>query len=88
MIPDWRMALEQALGRLAPGGELHIVDFGGQERLPRWFRAGLRHWLARFHVTPRDGLEAELARHRQLRLAFERPYGDYTQYAICHRLTE
>ena len=37
---------------LAPGGELHVVDFGGQERLPGWFRAGLRQWLGLFHVTP------------------------------------
>jgi S-adenosylmethionine-diacylgycerolhomoserine-N-methlytransferase len=88
MIPDWRMALEQALGRLAPGGELHIVDFGGQERLPRWFRAGLRLWLARFHVSPRDGLEVELASRRHLRVALQRPYGDYTQYAVCRRLME
>ncbi len=60
MIPDWRTALDQALGCLPPGGELHIVDFGGQQGLPRWFRAGLRLWLAQFHVSPRDGLEAEL----------------------------
>ena len=61
MIPDWRAALAQALIWLPAGGELHIVDFGGQERLPRWFRAGLRQWLARFHVSPRDELAAELA---------------------------
>src|SRR5262249_27745971 len=42
MIPDWPAALAQGLRWLPPGGELHIVDFGGQERLPRWFRAGLR----------------------------------------------
>jgi len=40
MIPDWRLALARALVWLPAGGELHIVDFGGQERLPRWFRAG------------------------------------------------
>ena len=61
MIPGWRAALAQALVWLPAGGELHIVDFGGQERLPGWFRAGLRGWLARFHVSPRDELEAELA---------------------------
>jgi S-adenosylmethionine-diacylgycerolhomoserine-N-methlytransferase len=56
MIPDWEGALRQALGVVAPGGSLHIVDFGQQERLPRWFRAMLRGWLAKFHVTPREGL--------------------------------
>lgn len=56
MIPDWQAALAQALDVVAPGGSLHIVDFGQQERLPRWFRATLRGWLAKFHVTPREAL--------------------------------
>lgn len=54
MIPEWEAALAQALSAVNPGGSLHIVDFGQQERLPRWFRAMLRGWLAKFHVTPRD----------------------------------
>lgn len=56
MIPDWEAALRQALSVVSPGGSLHIVDFGQQEGLPRWFRALLRVWLARFHVTPRAAL--------------------------------
>jgi S-adenosylmethionine-diacylgycerolhomoserine-N-methlytransferase len=69
---------------LAPGGELHIVDFGTQERLPRWFKHLLRRWLALFHVTPRDGLQQWLARHAAetgAALIFERPYRSYAQYA-------
>lgn len=88
MIPEWRGALGQALAWVQPGGELHIVDFGGQEELPRWFRRGLRLWLAQFHVDPRDGLETELAaldsRAGALR-TFERPYGGYAQYAVFRR---
>lgn len=61
MIPDWRGALAQAAACLAEGGELHVVDFGGQERLPAWFRAGLRGWIGRFHVAPRAGLAAAMA---------------------------
>lgn len=56
MIPDWEAALAQALAVVAPGGSLHIVDFGQQERLPRWFCGMLRAWLAKFHVTPRETL--------------------------------
>ena len=56
MIPDWEQALTQALSVVRPGGSLHIVDFGQQECLPRWFRAGLQAWLAKFHVTPRAAL--------------------------------
>ena len=60
MIPDWRAALAEAARRLAPGGELHIVDFGDQAGLPRWFDRGLRAWLAQFHVTPRGDLAEAL----------------------------
>ncbi|HEX7822376.1 MAG TPA: class I SAM-dependent methyltransferase [Sphingobium sp.] len=56
MIPGWQGALDQAARLLAPGGQLHVVDFGQQEGLPRWFRALLTRWLARFHVTPRGDL--------------------------------
>ena len=44
MIPDWRRVLEAAAGRLSPGGRLHIVDFGRQERLPGIARALLLRW--------------------------------------------
>ena len=56
MIPDWKGALREAASKLAPGGRLDIVDFGQQEHLPRWFRAMLFAWLARFDVTPRAEL--------------------------------
>jgi S-adenosylmethionine-diacylgycerolhomoserine-N-methlytransferase len=56
MIPSWQAVLASTAGLLAPGGELHVVDFGQQERLPRAFRAALRAWLAKFHVMPRAHL--------------------------------
>ena len=88
MIPAWQDALVEALSWLAPDGELHVVDFGGQERLPFLFRAGLRRWLAQFHVSPRDGLQAELdmlgGRAGSL-TRFDRPYGGYAQYAVFRR---
>jgi S-adenosylmethionine-diacylgycerolhomoserine-N-methlytransferase len=85
MIPAWPAALEKALACLAPAGEIHIVDFGGQERLPQWFRAGLRRWLEHFHVHPRDQLEAELVRLRAIPTV-ERPFGGYAQYLVCRRV--
>ncbi|WP_167644898.1 class I SAM-dependent methyltransferase [Mameliella alba] len=60
MIPDWQGALDEAMRHLAPGGTLHVVDFGDQAGLPGWFKGALRAWLARFHVTPRDTLGAAL----------------------------
>jgi S-adenosylmethionine-diacylgycerolhomoserine-N-methlytransferase len=56
MIPSWQAVLVSASQMLASGGELHVVDFGQQERMPQVFRSVLRSWLARFHVTPRAHL--------------------------------
>jgi S-adenosylmethionine-diacylgycerolhomoserine-N-methlytransferase len=62
MIPDWQGALDHAAGQLAPGGALHVVDFGDLSGLPGPFRRILRAWLGRFHVEPRIALPAAAAR--------------------------
>ncbi|MBZ9657875.1 methyltransferase domain-containing protein [Mesorhizobium sp. ESP-6-4] len=66
MIPGWEKTVSAALAALASGGSLHVVDFGQQEGLPRWFCALLRGWLRKFHVAPRaslrDVLESESQR--------------------------
>lgn len=85
MIPDWRGALRQALANLAPGGELHIVDFGQQERLPRLFRHLLFKWLDLFHVTPRADMREvlhDLANERNATLAFTPLYRGYAWSAV------
>ncbi len=61
MIPPWREALAHALDVVAPGGSLHIVDFGDCAGLPGPFKAALRRWLAAFDVIPRDDLGTTLA---------------------------
>jgi S-adenosylmethionine-diacylgycerolhomoserine-N-methlytransferase len=91
MIPGWQAVLDSAIALLAPGGELHIVDFGTQARLPGFFRALLRRWLALFHVTPRDTLETSLARRAVetgAALTFERPYRTYAHYARFKRKSQ
>lgn len=90
MIPPWRPALQEALGALAPGGKLFIVDFGDQARLPGWFKRGLRSWLAQFSVTPRDELEAELGRIGTMpgyEVHYEPLYRGYSTYAVVTRTT-
>ncbi|HXN67079.1 MAG TPA: class I SAM-dependent methyltransferase [Bradyrhizobium sp.] len=85
MIPDWRCVLQAAASRLRPGGRLHIVDFGGQERLPGIARTLLLRWLAMFDVAPRDDLEHELsamAGRAGADLRFQRPFRGYAQYAV------
>ena len=63
MIPPWRQVVAQALDVLAPGGSLHIVDFGDSNKLPSPLRVGLLAWLDYFHVTPR--LELGIGARRQ-----------------------
>lgn len=87
MIPPWRAALTQAIDVVAPGGRLHVVDFGQLERLPDWFRRLLYAWLARFEVHPRAGLAGaleELARDAQ---GSERTRALYRGYATYAELT-
>jgi S-adenosylmethionine-diacylgycerolhomoserine-N-methlytransferase len=85
MIPGWEKTVSAALAALKPGGSLHIVDFGQQEGLPRWFRGLLHTWLAKFHVTPRDRLrevlESESARVGAS-LCFETLYHGYASLAV------
>ncbi len=85
MIPNWTAVLEAAIATLKPGGRLHIVDFGRQERLPRVARALLLRWLKLFDVTPRDDLErvlSTMAAASGANLKFERPFRGYAQYAV------
>lgn len=50
IIPPWQESIDHALELLPSGGEIHIVDFGGQDELPSWFRSFLFWWLDKFHV--------------------------------------
>ncbi|RJG44559.1 class I SAM-dependent methyltransferase [Mesorhizobium sp. DCY119] len=85
MIPGWEKAVGAALAGLKPGGSLHIVDFGQQERLPLWFRTVLHAWLAKFHVEPRASLlqvlESECEK-QAASLSFETLYRGYAVKAV------
>jgi S-adenosylmethionine-diacylgycerolhomoserine-N-methlytransferase len=88
MIPDWQACITQALAAVKPGGSLHIVDFGSQERLPGWFRRLLRAWLAKFHVAPRDSLREVLeseSRRIGASLEFETLFQGYAVRAVIRR---
>lgn len=85
IIPPWRESIDHALMLLPPGGQIHIVDFGGQEGLPRWFRALLFWWLSLFHVHYKPEIFEYLKR-----LEFEKAgtldlkpiYRGYALYAV------
>lgn len=88
MIPNWQGTLAHTLTFLAPGGSLHIVDFGDQKALPKWFKSMLFAWLNCFSVTPRadfDTVLERLANKDNLDLVLERPYRHYINYAVLTR---
>jgi S-adenosylmethionine-diacylgycerolhomoserine-N-methlytransferase len=89
MVPPWRAALPQAIACIGERGRFHIVDFGQQTRLPKWFRRVLYAWLAKFSVEPRADLENAL--HEAVSevpgasMTFERILRDYAHYAVVTR---
>jgi S-adenosylmethionine-diacylgycerolhomoserine-N-methlytransferase len=88
MIPPWREALARALDVVAPGGSLHVVDFGDCAGLPGPFRTGLRRWLAAFDVTPRDDVGQTLeafSTERGLACEVEQRFRGYAVLAIARR---
>ena len=60
MMDDPALALHRAVAALAPEGQVHIVDFGPMDGLPRPLAAALRAWLARFGVHHRPELAPTL----------------------------
>ena len=88
MIPGWQSVMSEALSHLAPGGELHVVDFGDQRGLPSWFRSALRIWLRWYHVTPRIDLfevSAEIAASRDAMTEAKRLYRGFAWISIIRK---
>jgi S-adenosylmethionine-diacylgycerolhomoserine-N-methlytransferase len=87
MIPEWQPVLRNAANLLAPGGSLHVADFGDQSGLPTWFRNLLFGWLGCFSVTPRLELRDQvtfIARTRGWAFRFKRLYRGYVVLAELH----
>ena len=88
MIPDGHAALLQATALLAPGGSLHVVDFGDMRGMPMPLRIMLRTWLDQFHVTPRLDLPeraARMAAQRKMTLRTRRGMGGYYTLITLNR---
>jgi len=85
MIPGWQAALDCAAQHLAPGRQIHIVDFSAQRGLPAWFSRMLKAWLTRFHVAPRLTLKSELDRLAQRRGGVAHVTTPFRDYAVLAR---
>jgi S-adenosylmethionine-diacylgycerolhomoserine-N-methlytransferase len=85
IIPPWRESIDHALKVLKQSGELHIVDFGGQEELPAQFRKFLFWWLRKFHVKHRPEVLNYLHRLQEEKtgtLKVKNLYKGYAYYAV------
>ncbi len=85
IIPPWRESIDHALRLVKDGGEIHIVDFGGQEGLPPAFRKFLFWWLANFHVKHKPAISDYLRRlefEKRGTLKIEQLYKGYSYYAV------
>ena len=85
IIPPWRESIDHALTLLESGGEIHIVDFGGQEELPAPFRKFLFWWLDKFHVYHKPEILEYLKRlefEKKGQLAYKSLYRGYAWTAI------
>lgn len=88
MIPPWEETVKQALAAVAPGGELHVVDFGLQEQWPEAPRSMLRAWLNKFSTHPREDLLPYLdqcAKEAGSTLRSEQLYRGYSVYAVIRK---
>lgn len=85
IIPPWRESIDHALTLLKSGGEIHIIDFGGQEGLPAAFRAFLFGWLKMFHVFYKPEIATYLRKLEQdgAGILMLKPlYKGYATYAV------
>lgn len=88
MIDAWQDVLKVAVDRLAPGGELHVVDFGDLSAHPRWMRSALYAWLRWYHVTPRNDLfEAmqKIGAHHECAVEVKPLYGGFAWIAVLRK---
>ena len=76
------------LNHLAPGGSLHIVDFGDHSGYPAWFQRAATAWIARFHVTQRSDfvpVVEKAAAHHGCTARIEHWYRNYAWAAVIKK---
>lgn len=88
IIPPWRESLDHCLAVIRNGGELHIIDFGPQDKLPGSFRAFLFWFLSKFHVYYKPEILEYLKRlehEKKGTLDYTPLYGGYAYHAIFRK---
>lgn len=89
IIPPWQESIDHALELLPAGGEIHIVDFDGQEDLPKPVSKFIFWWLKQFHVFHKPEILDYLKRlevEKKGSLEVHHLYKKYTYRAIFRKL--
>ncbi len=89
IIPPWQESIDHALELLPEGGEMHIVDFSGQEDLPKLFRSFIFWWLKMFHVFHKPEILEylqQLESDKKGSLELTRLYKDYSYHAVFKKV--
>lgn len=88
IIPPWQESIDHALEILPEGGEFHIVDFAGQEGLPKPFSKFVFWWLKMFHVYYKPEILNYLKRleaEGKGSLQLSHLYKGYTYHAVFRK---
>lgn len=89
IIPPWQESLDHACTKLAADGEIHIVDFGSQNGLPKFFRYILFWFLDKFHVYHKPEILEhlrEMEKDGKGALVVKDLYKGYAYHAIFKKL--
>lgn len=85
IIPPWQESIDHAIALLPDGGEIHIVDFGGQGDLPAPVSKFIFWWLKMFHVYYKPEILDYLHRlevEKKGSLVVQHLYKGYTYHAV------
>ncbi len=88
IIPPWKESIDHAIELLPSGGEIHIVDFGGQKRLPKPVRSFIFWWLKMFHVYYKPEILRYLKKLKRTDIAsleITYLYRGYTYHAVLKK---
>lgn len=89
IIPPWQESIDHALEILPEGGEIHIVDFGGQKDIPKPFSKFIFWWLKVFHVYHKPEILDYLKRleiEKKGTLDITHLYKGYTYIAVFKKI--
>ena len=89
IIPPWQESIDNAYDLLESDGEIHVVDFGGQKGLPRWFRSFIFWWLKKFGVYYKPDILRyfkKMAKDGKGELELKHLYRGYAYHAVFRKV--